>query len=287
MKKLLILLALVLLSAGVLILTAASLRDTVATQNDRQRVTVYTDAPDRERNDSRDERDDTLASQDTLSDISTWTRQADGSMAFYPKAFTKLYVSTQLSEVEYTVADTFSITVSGADADKLRLSRENNVLKLKLDRKFNFDNADVKIRITGSGLNVIQLSGACRMTVSGTMNLNQYLQCEVLGASTLTLTDTVTAKKNINLEAAGASTIITGALITPRISAEAAGASRIDMSGINTPKLNAEAAGASSVSVSGTASQANLEAAGASNIDAQHLDCVKRNTETSGISHIK
>ena len=167
--------------------------------------------------------------------------------------------------------------------DKIKTTVENGVLKIWFDdeKKFwrNTGNKKLKAYVSFKTIDKITASGACDVSVSGIIKLNNLnlnlsgasdfkgevqlnaLNASISGASDIQIKGTVV---NLNVDASGASDFKGYDLQTENCKADVSGASGVQIT-VN-KELNAEASGASSVYYKGNGVIRNLKTGGASSV---------------------
>lgn len=171
------------------------------------------------------------------------------------------------------------VTVDQNLEEYLRVGKQGSRLNIQMDPGHNYANATLRAQITMPELVGLELSGACRGSVTG-FDATRDFDVEVSGASSLRgdmTTGDVTMNvsgasraelegsgQNLRLEASGASHVTLADFTVRNADVEVSGASSavVNVSG----RLDAEATGASSVRYRGDPQLGNIQASGAGSV---------------------
>jgi hypothetical protein len=186
-------------------------------------------------------------------------------------------------ELEITYAETYSITISGAEKvlDRLEVNKSGDTLKVGLNDRvlFWFWNSSPKAVITLPDLRRLDVSGASHGFVSGFKSAHDFAM-ELSGASNL----------DIDMETADFRAKISGAsdadftLIAGNFAAEASGASTLN-GNVDAAGTDIELSGASHARLTGSGGDLKLYASGASNAKLSGYPVNNADVNLSGASH--
>ncbi len=185
-------------------------------------------------------------------------------------------------EVFLSQSDQEAVAVSAAETkymDDIKTVVENNTLKISSESKWYGKNKKLKVYISFKKLEVVQVSGASDIKVSGTVK-SPSLKIDFSGASEFTGNIQVDqldlhlsgasnihisgSAKVVNINSSGASDINAKKLITETCYINVSGASDVDI--VVNKEINAVASGASSVTYSGNAAEGKIVKSGASSV---------------------
>lgn len=187
-------------------------------------------------------------------------------------------------DVFLTQGNEEKVAVSAGEAKDLAniiVEVKNGVLEIRWDNKGKWGRGNKKLKayISFKTLDKLKASGACDVSIVGTLNIDDLL-VDMSGASDLK--GKVDAKK-ITFDISGASDIkITGTAINMNIDAN--GASSFKGFDFSTDYCNARASGASSIRIT-VNKELSATASGASDIDYKGAGVI-RDIKTSGASSI-
>ena len=191
-------------------------------------------------------------------------------------------------DVYLSQGDEYALAVSASDEkyrDGIKTEIKNGVLEISYDGSpLRYRNRQLRAYISFTTLESIEASGACEVTINGTLKTNSTdielsgactmkgaieipnLQLTLSGASTVNMKGTV---QNLKINASGASDVKNYDLVTENCVAELSGASDVKLT-VN-QSISAKASGASNLYFKGDPESKEVSTSGASNIS-QRLD---------------
>lgn len=178
-----------------------------------------------------------------------------------PAEVTRIHVGDAFDAVIRTgrPSPSAAVTIDDNLVDRLRIDLDGDRLSIDLDGQVR--DATLRLEIELVGLRELELSGASRATIEGT------------------LTDDVT------FGASGASRIDVGAVELDELVAEVSGASEVRIEG-TTQHVRAEVSGASTLALAGLETEeAELDVSGASSVEITVLDLLE--VEAAGASSVR